>query len=258
MKTYKGIDIALYQGNPDFAAVKAAGVDFVMHKAGQGRTPDYDAPFTDPCFEANVAACARLAGSTGGGFYSGSYWYLTARSEAEVRIEASYYISLLKKYRYNLQLWAAVDVEDAILTSDKAELTKQVALFCDLIRRAGFRPMVYASSWWIGNRFDPPAGVPIWEANWSAASRPDRARMWQYSSKGAVSGISGEVDMNVAYDIMGDANGDGKVDLKDVSAVLRRCAGWNVSINETQADMNQDGFVTLKDAAAIIKAVSGK
>lgn len=64
--------------------------------------------------------------------------------------------------------------------------------------------------------------------------------------------------MNVAYDIMGDANGDGKVDLKDVSAVLRRCAGWNVSINETQADMNQDGFVTLKDAAAIIKAVSGK
>ena len=32
MKTYKGIDISLYQGNPDFAAVKAAGVDFVMHK----------------------------------------------------------------------------------------------------------------------------------------------------------------------------------------------------------------------------------
>ena len=34
MKTYKGIDIALYQGNPDFAAVKAA-VELLRQKSGE-------------------------------------------------------------------------------------------------------------------------------------------------------------------------------------------------------------------------------
>lgn len=149
-KIYKGIDISLYQGNPDFAKVKAAGIDFVIHKAGQGRTAEYNRPFSDPQFEKNV----RAASQHEPGFYQGSYWYFMARTEAEVREEASYYIELLKKYRYNLQLWAVVDVEDATLPKDKATLTKYVKLFCDLLKEAGFRPMVYTSSWWIGNRFD--------------------------------------------------------------------------------------------------------
>ena len=176
MKTYKGIDIALYQGNPDFAAVKADGISFVMHKAGQGRTEGYDAPFTDPVFEKNVKACARVAGSTGGGLYSGSYWYLMAQNEEEVRREAEYYIELLKKYRFNLQLWAAVDVEDPSLKQDKPTLTKHVKLFCDLIKKAGFRPMVYANTYWLDYKFDAPAGVPIWEANWLARGSGSTAR----------------------------------------------------------------------------------
>ena len=255
-KSYKGIDISLYQGKPDFAAVRKSGVDFVMLKASQGRTAEYDAPFSDPEFEYNIAAVSRLFHE---GLYAGAYHYLCARTVAEAKAEADYFIALVGKHRYRVRLWAAVDVEDGgFLPQDKELLSKIVAVFCDKVKQAGLRPMVYANTWWLDNRFTPPEGVPVWEANWSAASFPDRARMWQYSASGEVGGISGAVDMNIAFDIIGDANGDGKVDMKDVSAVVRHAAGWKVSLDEIQADLDGDGFVTLKDAAKLIRLISGR
>ena len=143
-KIYKGIDISLFQPGADFPAIKAAGIDFVMLKAGQGRIPgEWNAPFTDPYFERYIKAADAA------GLYAGSYWYFMANSEAEVREEAAYYIALLRKYKFNHQLWAALDVEDSHLTGDRAALTARVKLFCDLVRAAGFRPMVYANSWWL-------------------------------------------------------------------------------------------------------------
>lgn len=250
-KIYKGIDISLFQPGADFPAIKAAGIDFVMLKAGQGRIPgEWNAPFTDPYFERYIKAADAA------GLYAGSYWYFMANSEAEVREEAAYYIALLRKYKFNHQLWAALDVEDSHLTGDRAALTARVKLFCDLVRAAGFRPMVYANSWWLESRFESPAGVPIWEANWSASARPSRARMWQYSSTGRVSGINGNVDMNVAYSIIGDADGDGNVDMADVIRMMRAAAGWKVGIDEGQADLDKDGKVSVKDVILLMRALS--
>ena len=250
-KIYKGIDISLFQPGADFPAIKAAGIDFVMLKAGQGRIPsEWNAPFTDPYFERYIKAADAA------GLFVGSYWYFMANTEAQVREEAAYYIALLRKYKFNHQLWAAVDVEDSHLTGDRAALTARVKLFCDLVRAAGFRPMVYANSWWLESRFESPAGVPIWEANWSASARPSRARMWQYTSTGKVGGINGNVDMNVAYSIIGDADGDGNVDMADVIRMMRAAAGWKVGIDEGQADLDKDGKVSVKDVILLMRALS--
>ena len=250
-KIYKGIDISLFQPGADFPAIKAAGIDFVMLKAGQGRIPgEWNAPFTDPYFERYIKAADAA------GLYAGSYWYFMANSEAEVREEAAYYIALLRKYKFNHQLWAALDVEDSHLTGDRAALTARVKRCCDLVRAAGFRPMVYANSWWLESRFESPAGVPIWEANWSASARPSRARMWQYTSTGKVGGINGNVDMNVAYSIIGDADGDGNVDMADVIRMMRAAAGWKVGIDEGQADLDKDGKVSVKDVILLMRARS--
>ena len=250
-KIYKGIDISLFQPGADFPAIKAAGIDFVMLKAGQGRIPgEWNAPFADPYFERYIKAADAA------GLYAGSYWYFMANSEVEVREEAAYYIALLRKYKFNHQLWAALDVEDSHLTGDRAALTARVKLFCDLVRAAGFRPMVYANSWWLESRFESPAGVSIWEANWSASARPSRARMWQYTSTGKVGGINGNVDMNVAYSIIGDADGDGNVDMADVIRMMRAAAGWKVGIDEGQADLDKDGKVSVKDVILLMRALS--
>ena len=140
-KIYKGIDISLFQPGADFPAIKAAGIDFVMLKAGQGRIPgEWNAPFTDPYFERYIKAADAA------GLYVGSYWYFMANSEAEVREEAAYYIALLRKYKFNHQLWAAVDVEDSHLTGDRAALTARAALNPLRVfrygRRIGVRPRV--------------------------------------------------------------------------------------------------------------------
>lgn len=257
MATYKGIDVSLYQGDPDYHKVKASGIDFVMVKAGQGRLANgsYSAPFTDPQFTKNMTNISYV----GNGFYAGSYWYFMANTEEQVREEANYYVSLLKPFRFNHQLWAAVDVEDDYIKSDYNTLSRHVALFCDIVAAAGFRPMVYANSYWLSSKFKSPSGIPIWEANWSATSMPIGSRIWQYSSKGIVPGVSGEVDVNYGIDIIGDANGDGKVDTSDVVLMLKHIANWkNLNIDETQADLNQDGYVTISDVVALLKKIASK
>lgn len=250
-KVYKGIDISLYQGEPDFAKVRDAGIDFVIIKASQGRTADYNAPFADPKFRANAERFAR----TPGRIYAGSYHYLMARNVEEARREADFFVSVIGPYRQSLQLWAAVDVEDASLPTDKVLLTKIVKEFCDRVRAAGFRPMVYSSTWWLNNRFTVPAGVPIWEANWSVKGIPPRARAWQCGT-GYVPGVSGAVDVNYATAIMGDADGDGNVNAKDITAMMRHMLGKKgAAFNGGQADFDRDGKVTAKDIIALMKAL---
>ena len=250
-KLYKGIDVSLYQGEIDFAAVRGAGVDFVIIKASQGSAPNYPSPFVDPCFKKNVTRLAQ----TKGRIYGGSYHYLTATSVDQAIREADFFIETIKPYKYNLQLWAACDVEDAPAYMTKETLTAIVAAFCERVKAAGFRPMVYSSTWWLDNRFDAPPGVPIWEANWSRSSAPPRARAWQYGVT-RVAGIAGEVDGNYAFDIMGDANGDGAVNAADVTAAMRYLAGGKKTrVDESQLDFDRDGKVTAKDVLALMKAI---
>lgn len=249
-KLYKGIDISLYQGEPDFAKVRDAGIDFVIFKASQGRAPNYNKPFVDPKFKVNVPRFA----ATPGKIYGGSYHYLMAKTVAEAEQEAKFYIETIKPYRFNLQLWAAVDVEDSTLPTDKALLTKIVKLFCDRVREAGFRPIVYSTKYWTQTRFTMPDGVPFWQALWADIPFPAGARIWQ---KGAarIAGINGDVDYNLAYDIMGDGNGDGKVNSADVVAAMKHIVKKNPKINESQLDFDRDGKVTAKDVRALMKAI---
>lgn len=52
--------------------------------------------------------------------------------------------------------------------------------------------------------------------------------------------------------LRGDANCDGRINLKDVSNIIRRSAGWQVETDTGAADYNADGEVNLRDARAII------
>lgn len=254
MVTYKGIDTSLWNGSIDWAKVKADGVEFAIIKASQGRTADYDAPFTDPRFIEN----RRGAGQNG--IYWGCYHYLCARNLAEARQEAEYFVNLVKPYKDEMKLWAAVDVEDSGYMGhlSKAEVSEIVSEFCRIVKAAGLRPMVYANSWWLNSKFDAPDGVPVWEANLSISDIPDRAKVWQHSFTGNVDGISGNVDLNIGVDIMGDANADGKVSMADVTAMMQHVAGWkNSRIDEGQADLNDDGYITLADVTELLGRIAG-
>ena len=55
----------------------------------------------------------------------------------------------------------------------------------------------------------------------------------------------------------GDVNGDGSVNAKDVSLMLRHTAGFGVDFDEYAADANADGTVNAKDVTEIMKYIAG-
>lgn len=55
--------------------------------------------------------------------------------------------------------------------------------------------------------------------------------------------------------IPGDINGDGTIDLKDVTLVRRLVTGYSVTANKLAADVNGDGEITMKDVVLIRRYV---
>ncbi|MBQ3088343.1 MAG: hypothetical protein IJC36_01785 [Clostridia bacterium] len=55
----------------------------------------------------------------------------------------------------------------------------------------------------------------------------------------------------------GDANGDEQVNLKDLVALARFAAGWEIEINEAVMDLNYDGKVDLLDVTYLARHLAG-
>lgn len=248
-KTYKGIDVSLYQGEIDFNAVKNDGIDFAIIKSSQGAKRGIsDRPFTDPRFIENIKKAINVKGE----FYTGVYHYFTAISDTANEREISYVLNLLKPYKDYLPLWVAIDVEDNVLWRyPREQLNRYLKRFCDELKNNGFRPMIYGSTWYIDN-WITVSSVPIWEANYSISKFPERAKIWQCGT-GNVKGVSGAVDINFAHDIIGDVNGDGEVNARDVIDLMKHIITPKTPIDKGQADINRDGKVNARDVLALMK-----
>lgn len=58
-------------------------------------------------------------------------------------------------------------------------------------------------------------------------------------------------------DVMkGDVTGDGKVNLSDISLILKYIAKWDVTLNEKAADVTGDGKINLSDVSLILKYIA--
>ena len=57
--------------------------------------------------------------------------------------------------------------------------------------------------------------------------------------------------------LAGDVNNDGVVDAKDVTALRRYLAGWDITIQEPSSDMNGDGVVDAKDVTVLRRQLAG-
>ena len=57
--------------------------------------------------------------------------------------------------------------------------------------------------------------------------------------------------------IPGDINGDGVVNSKDLTRLLKYVSGFDVEVNEAALDVNGDGVVNSKDLTRLLKYVSG-
>ena len=85
----------------------------------------------------------------------------------------------------------------AILGKDR--LQRNVELFCQYVQDAGYTPMIYASTSFMKNYIDPVT-CNKWIACYRATPEYNTSpiKYWQYTSKGHVTGIQGNVDLDYA------------------------------------------------------------
>ena len=187
----KGIDVSRYQGEIDWKKVKASGVQFAMLRAGYGR---FDSQ-KDAQFERNYKE-AKAAGIP-----VGAYLYSYAKTVEDARSEAKVFLQWVKGKQFAYPL--AFDVEEA----EQAQKGKQfvsdiIRAFCETVEQAGYYVCIYANKYWLDNYIDADCKkrYDVWVAQWAKTNTYNGAYgMWQYTSDGAVSGVSGRVDLDESY-----------------------------------------------------------
>ena len=193
----RGIDVSKYQGNIDWGAVAASGINFAIIRVGY-RGSSSGALVQDPYFKKNIS------GATKAGIKVGLYFFTQAVNEAEAVEEASMAMSLASGYKVTYPIF--IDTESAsggrANGLSKSARTAVVKAFCQTVRNGGYKAGVYASKSWYANQLNASAlnGYCIWVAQYnSSCTYSGKYDMWQYFSKGSVSGIKGNVDMNISY-----------------------------------------------------------
>ena len=185
----KLIDISHWQGNIDFARVKASGIEGVIIKAGGSDAGFYK----DNMFEKNYANAKAV------GLYVGAYYFVGSGcvSTNDGLADAKRFEEIIKGKQFDLPVY--IDVETTPI-SKKVGTTDATIAFCDYLENKGYFTGVYASD--ISGfkdrlQLDRLKRFTLWVARYG--SRPQYAtnwNVWQYSSTGRVNGINGNVDMN--------------------------------------------------------------
>lgn len=196
---YRYIDVSRYQGAIDWAQVVAAGYKGAMLKTvstNHKLSKQADGLYIDPTFEDNYRN-AKAAGLD-----VGVYYYTYATNKDMVNAE----LSLLRQavYGKELTLPVAVDVEDNKLGKlDKQSLTDLTAYALHEVEQLGFYAQLYTyTSFAKAHLFVGGAALrpyDVWLADYTGKT-PNvtfNYNAHQHTSKGAVPGITGNVDLNV-------------------------------------------------------------
>lgn len=191
-----GIDVSKWNGTIDWQAVKNSGVNYVIIRCGY-RGSSTGALVEDPKFRANIK------GASDAGIKVGIYFFSQAVNRNEAVEEASMVLELIKGYKISYPVFLDVEASGGRADGiDKNTRTDVIKAFCETIQNSGYTAGVYANKNWLTNKID--AGqlgrYKIWLAQYaSAPTYTGRYDMWQYKSTGRVTGISGNVDLNLSY-----------------------------------------------------------
>ncbi len=204
-----GIDVSRFQGTINWEQVAESGIDFVMIRVGYR-----DAKTGE--IKADTNAKYNMQEAEKNGIKVGAYFFSTAISNDEAVQEAEWVAEYVAKYPitypvgFNCEGFENAASRQVNLSKD--ERSSIAMAFLDAIYSAGYTPIFYASmselagdaKWntsqieqkykiwlaWYDQNADSIANGPAYDGQCS---------MWQYTSNGTVPGISGAVDVDVAY-----------------------------------------------------------
>jgi GH25 family lysozyme M1 (1,4-beta-N-acetylmuramidase) len=228
---FRGIDVSKWQGNIDWNRVKASGVDFAILRAGYGSVSSQK----DPTFEDNYQN-AKAAGIP-----VGAYHYSYAKDIAGAKREAQTFLEWIKGKQFEYPVVFDME-ESATYNLGRNTVSEIIKTFCSIVEAAGYYVSVYTNKNWLDHVVsdEVKSKYDTWLAQWtSTPSYVGPYGMWQYTSSGTVDGISGRVDMDIAYKNYPEIikrkqlNGWSGADVPQTSENHGYAAGKSLALNNT-------------------------
>lgn len=189
-----GIDVSVWQGEIDWSAVKAAGVEFAFIRVGYQN--DYDGEnILDKRFADNIA------GATAAGLPIGVYFYSYAQSPAQAQSQAEWIREQIGDYQLDLGIafdWENWDTFNTAGMSFRT-LNQLFESFSAKLNEYGYSTKLYSSKYYLENLWQA-ADRAIWLAQYyDYVTYAGDYEIWQMSDIGVVKGISGYVDIDIMY-----------------------------------------------------------
>lgn len=192
-----GVDVSFYQGEIDWEAVAADGVEFAMIRCGY-RGSETGAMVVDEQFENNIQ------GALDAGLDVGVYFFSQSTGAVEAAEEANFVLDLIKDYELTMPVafdWEPLEGSRAE-NIDRSELTASAVVFCEMVKDAGHTPAVYLYRYtgYYEYLMERLAGYELWVG--ALGSWPDfyyRHYLWQFSITGQIDGIDADVDLDYQF-----------------------------------------------------------
>lgn len=187
----RGIDVSVHNGSIDWHKVKNAGIQFAILRAGYGR----ELSQKDARFEENYKNAKAV------NMPIGAYWYSYAMTPEEARLEADVFLSVIKNKQFEMPVYFDLE-EKKQFDLGKEKVSAIMRAFLEKVEKAGYFVGLYgsASSLTTHTADDIKSRYTIWLAHWTEQTNYSGAYgIWQYSDKGKIDGISGNVDLDTAY-----------------------------------------------------------
>ena len=197
--SHKGIDVSKYQGDIDWKAVKEDGVEYAFVRLGL-RGYESGKLVLDEYFDKN------MRGANEADVAAGVYFFTQAITVEEAKEEAAYVLENITEYDVTCPI--VFDVEMIVGANGRANnLTKEertdiTIAFCEVIRQAGYTPIIYGNVKCFTKMLDL-ARLEDYEKWYAFYDNymyiPYEVSCWQYTEKGTVKGIKNKVDLNISY-----------------------------------------------------------
>lgn len=184
----KGLDLSKWNGKVDFTAVKDAGYEFVILRAGYGK----EISQKDPRFE------EYYRGARAVGLAVGAYWYSYATTVDGARREAETCLEVLKGKSFDFPIYYDVE-EKKQFSLGKDLLYAIVVKFLHTLEEAGYFAGLYMSKSPLTSYMPANIGkrFTLWVAQYAKkCTYSGPWAVWQKSSRESVPGINGNVDVN--------------------------------------------------------------
>ena len=196
--TKLGVDVSYFQGNIDWEKVKNAGCDFAIIRVGYQKGFDKEIE-EDSYFDNNIQ------GARAQGIELGFYFYSYAKTTEEAKEQAKWVVDKIKNYglnKTNLPIcfdWESWEKFEELGISIY-ELNHVAQVFNTEIENAGYEGALYSSTNYMDRIWLDEYVKNVWIASYvTKTNYMGKYFMWQYTNKGKIDGINGDVDLNILY-----------------------------------------------------------